>query len=634
MTGTRAEHDSTDRSLDLTEPGIEHHYDADFNSDERIQAAAEQSRRYIVAIILLQSGFLAVLLSRSWFLSDDLENFGLAQDQGLSLAYLRLDVFGHFAPMHRFLDWAVFQYAPLNWLAPTVVLIAMLAATSLLLHCIVRVLAPTQSWPTLLVVLFAFSPAVSATAIWWAAAAHSVPAMLCVSLAMLAALRYRRTRRWTDASVYGLALAVGLLCYEKVALAPLAIATLLWATHERRGLRAMLQLARRCTVLIGTSAVLVGLWAIEIKRGHYNQGVPSPSLETWWQWFTRMITQGPAATAAGVNYNAYDGTLRGLLLLLAGAAAVAVVIVSVVRFRGAWRAWVFFALAFFPGIFLTAYGRAASFGPGIASDPHYLTEIAPFLVLALAVAFTRPRRALTRASVKTTRHRAVLVGLVLVPVVAVSVISAFRAVDDFGGASNRVYFDNIQRSADALGVADDPGRYTVLNGDVPDRIVPTAFAPYNTVSEMLPLVPAFRGQSFVIEGKPLLMVLPDGTVQPARLRTIASLAPLAGASCLSPTSVRVPASDIRGDDRTSLFAVIEGVPTPATVTISKNGSEAVIREMGPYAADQIVQGSTTGHPVRLFAIGESELTITPSPGSCVSQFTLLAPEAAGTPSPS
>ena len=603
---------------------------ADLAGGVRVERAAARSRGYLLAIVVMQATFLAVVMSRAWFLSDDLENFGLAHDNGLTLKYLRIGIFGHFAPGHRLLDWFVFNYWPLDWRAPALMTITMLLATSWVLYRIVRLLAPTESWPTLLIALFAFSPAVSGTVTWWAALGHSVPAMLFVSIATLVALRFSRTPTFADAVVFGVALAGGLLFYEKTALAPLGIAALIWATHDQRGVRAMTQLVRRCVPLVGICAVLLGAWAIEIKTGNYDQGLPSPTPGNWWQWFTRMVTAGPFASGAGVNSNAYHGAVRDTLLFLAGTATILVVTVSIVRFRGAWRAWVFFGLAFFPGILLTAYGRAALFGPGTASDPHYLTELAPALVLALVVAFTRPRRARSpvRPSTGGRSRRVNLVMIALVPVLLVSAVSGVRAADNSAGPANRRYFDNLERSSSALHLSDRPGRYTVLNGDVPFRVVPTAFAPYNQVAEVLPLLPATRGQDFVIDGKPLLMVLANGTIVRARLHPIRSLTPVPGASCIGPTTVHVPKSRQQADDRTMLFAALQGVPAPVTVTISKSAAPGVMKKVGPYAGPQLISGSPDGQPVRVLAIGKSDLTITPSVGSCLDRFTLLAAEPA------
>ena len=418
-------------------------------------------------------------------------------------------------------------------------------------------------------------------------------------------------------------LAVALLCYEKSALAPIAIAALLWATHEPRGRRAMTQLLRRCAPLIWSSIVVVGLWAIEIKLGNYDQGVPSPSLDTWWHWFIRMLTSGPFAAAAGISSSAFQGAVRDGLLVLAGVTALTVVLYSITRFRGAWRGWVFLAIAFFPGFFMTAYGRAAPFGPGVASDPHYLTEFAPVLVLALVVVFSRPPRVRSRRPTRGHLNRNALVVLALVPILALSVISGLRSVDAFDGPTARSYFDNLERSAKSLHLTEQPGRYTILDTDVPPDVVPTAFAPYNTVRFMLPVLPATRGQDYVIGDKPLLLVLPSGVLAPAVLRPLASLSASGGSACLAPTSVHVPPSTFRGDDRTPLFAVIEGAPSPVTVSVAVSAAGAGCargRAVRPAAG----AGLDRRAPVRLLAVGESDLQIEATGGSCLTGFTLLA----------
>lgn len=593
--------------------------------DAAIEWATQRSRAYLLGILLLQTTFLAVVLSRSWFFQDDIENFGLARDEGLTMSYLREGIFGHFAPGHRFLDWFVFHYWPLDWRIPAVLLVTALLATSFVLYRVVRLLSPDKAWPTLLISLFAFSPAVIGTAYWWAAAAHSVPEMLFVSIATLTALRFSRRPTVTDAAVFGVALAAGLLFYEKTALAPLGIAALLWAANEVRGVQAMARLARQCLPLIGISVVLITLWAIEVKSGGYDEGVPSPSVHTWFEWLWQVIRAGPFAFAAGVNPNVYHGTVRDGLLSLGLAAFVFVVVFSIVRFRGAWRAWIFFAVAFTPGFTLAAYGRAADFGPGVASDSHYLTEMAPLLVLALAVALTRPHR--VRASRHASPHsRAGFVLILLVPVLLISIVSGIRAVDNFGGAAIHRYFDRLANSADALHLNDDPSKYTVLNSDLPQWVVPSAFAPYDEVSEVLPLLPATRGIGFDIDGKPLLMVLPNGNVRKAKLAPIRSFSLMPGARCLGSVTVQIPPSAQSGNDKTMLFAAIEGAPGPHLVTVTKRAAASVLKEIGPYSAPQLVAGSPTGGPVRLLAIGESTLTIAPTSGSCLSELTVLRPE--------
>ncbi len=584
-----------------------------------VEDASARSRRYMLAISIAYCGLLAVVLSRSWFISDDLENFGLARASGLTESYLRLNVFGHFAPAHRFLDWFVMRWWPLQWAAPALILSVALLGTAWTLHVIVRMLAPTRSWPTLLLLPFAASPLVLATAVWWAAAAHSVPAMLLGSLATLAAVRYDARPRRADVVLYTACLFGGLLFYEKSALVPLSILALLWARRSGgHAVRDVVDVLRRCRVLVVVTVLLLGAWALVVKLGDYNSGVPAPSPHVWWDWTVRLVTAGPFAGAAGVSPNDFEGTLRTVLLIAAGLVVVGVVTASLVRHRGAWRAWVYLLVAFLPGIVLTAYTRAASFGAGIASDFHYSPELAPVVVIAVTLAFTKARRRGGLVSERTGWRRADLgVALILIPIVALSVISDLRAVSHFDGATTHRFFTNLERSSRSFDLgADSPNR--LLNTDVPFGIVPPAFEPFNQTAYVLDLLPATRPLRDDLDPRaPLLLVLPDGTMTRARLRPIGTLEATAG-SCLDASTLTIPQSALPGDDRTTLFAVIDGTPVPTTVVVTTRADGG--------SRSQPVQGSADGRPVRLWASQAGRLKVEPLSGECLTRFVLLRPE--------
>ena len=298
----------------------------------------------------------------------------------------------------------------------------------------------------------------------------------------------------TDALLYAGCLVGGLLFYEKSALIPLSIFALLWAKQpEGHALRDLVDVLRRCRLLVVTSVVLLAAFAMVVKLGDYNSGLPTPSAQTWWDWFVRLVTAGPFAGAAGVSPNDYVGAVRTLLLVAAGLFIVGVVTASIVRCRGAWRAWVYLLVAFLPGVILTGYARAASFGAGVASDFHYSPELAPVVVVAVTLAFSKPRRTLHRRVVDSARggrrRTDLVVALVLVPVVIISVISALRAVSHFSGASTHRFFTNLERSSRSFDLGAD-SRFRLLNTDVPFGVVPPAFEPYNQTPFVLDLLPS------------------------------------------------------------------------------------------------------------------------------------------------
>jgi hypothetical protein len=582
-------------------------------ANEAVDAAARRSRRYLVAISLGYVALLALVLSRSWFVSDDLLNFGLTRDNGLTESFLRSGIFGHFAPVHHVLDWIVVRFFPLEWAAPAVMLSVMLLVTLWVLHAVVRILAPTESWPTLLLAPFAASPLVLSTAIWWAAAAHSIPAMLLGSVATLAAVRYDARPRWPDALVYTASLAVSLLCYEKAALVPIGILALLWARPpDGSQLRDLVAVLRRCRLLVGVTAVLVVAFAVVLRSGHYDSGVPKPSASTWWEWLVRLVSAGPFVGSVGVSPDVYESVARTVLLVVGGGAIVAGVAWSIARFRGAWRAWVYLIVAFVPGVALTAYGRAESFGPGVASDFHYSPELAPVVVIAITLACTRTRR--RSPEEHRSRRPDRMVALLLVPVVVLSIVSTFRAAADFSGASTRRFFANLERSS--RDYAGGPAsRYSVVNTDAPARIVPGVFEPYNQIAHLLDLSPRTRAlRTDLAPGSDLLLVGPDGTIGPARLQVIGQSVATSG-SCLSPSSFGIPPNPDGTGDPTTLFVVIDGSPTPPAAQVTTRASGAT--------RTQPMQGSLDGRPVRLWASGQGLLRFVPWPGACLTRFAVL-----------
>jgi hypothetical protein len=570
-----------------------------------------QRRRFLAGVLVLQVACLGLVLSRTFFVFDDMTLFMQAREKGFGLDYLRFQIFGHFAPGHRVLDYAAFRLGPMNWWVSSLFVVALLLATSVMLDKVVRFVAPDVAWPTLLIALFATSPLVMGSAMWWAAAGHLLPATLFSLVAALAALHYDRAPRWTRAAVFFAALVGALLCYEKAVVAPFGIAALLWALQDDGGFRTSLATAKRCWLLVVLSGVAVALFGVAISLGHYNEGTPHPSLTTWWHWAVQLFTSGPFAGAVGVSPNHFSGADRALLLWVAGGAVLAVVVGTSLRNRGAWRAWVFLGVWFLPAIALTAYGRAAISGPGVAGDFHYPGELAFLAVVALTIALTRPRRDTGTRPVVTPRR----VALALVPVIALSLVSNVRYADRFPAAVPRSYVDNLERSADRLGIADHPDRYALLNTDLPEVLMPADFAPYNRVARVLDLLPATRGLSTTVDDdKTLLLVQPDGRMTPARLEETTRFTAEGG--CESSGARQLPAGDV------TPFLAVEGAPgTTVTVILPP------VPGYGGYVPPPVTVAAD-GTPVPLSGFPGGELQLTPSAGGCVTSTTLLVPRPA------
>ena len=223
------------------------------------------------------------------------------------------------------------------------------------------------------------------------------------------------------------------------------------------------------------------------------------------------------------------------------------------------------------------------------------------------------------------RRTDLIVTLVLLPVVIISVISSLRAVSHFSGASTHRFFTNLERSSRSFDLGVD-SRFRLLNTDVPFGVVPPAFEPFNQTSFVLDLLPRTRPLRDDLDPRaPLLFVLPNGTLTRARLRPIGELDATAG-TCLPSSDLAVPASPFPGDDRTTLFAVIEGRPVPTSVVVTTRADAG--------SRTQPVQSSTDGRPVRLWATQAGTLTVEAAPSDCLTRFVLLRPEPIGRRLPS
>lgn len=215
------------------------------------------------------SGFAFWHLRRVFhFGNDDLLQFTLAREEGLSWDLLGANVWGHFAPVNRFAHFAYLEWGGADLTVGAVV------ATGLVTGLLGTVLwtAYELGLPplrrVLVVALTGFSIAVVDTAVWLDAALHILPALsatYAVLAAHLRALR-RRSAGWHAASV--LLFAVGLLTQVRAAFAlPLILlADLLLVTagtpwrDRLRGLRPAAVPLTVMAVIAVVSGVLIKIY--------------------------------------------------------------------------------------------------------------------------------------------------------------------------------------------------------------------------------------------------------------------------------------------------------------------------------------------------------------------------------------
>ncbi|MDX6229091.1 MAG: hypothetical protein QOI76_2481 [Frankiales bacterium] len=296
--------------------------------------------------------------SNYWY--DDLLYLEQVKRGDISLHHMTLPMFGHMAPGHNFVYWALQHFAPGRYHVALLVELIISAAITLVLARVLRLLTHRRMLSAVLASLFAMSATQVSAFAWLAAAADCIFATLFTLLAAERFLVWRVNRR-PLALFSCLALwAVGLSFYEETAFLPVWLAAVFafvlpdrWSWDEaRRELMAVWQ------AWVGFA--VVGLaWIVLYAAGPYGDLAPRPSPGQaagflWTAWFKNFwITAVGAPALWGLPQG-------GLVVQLVGEAVfVLLVAVTVARRHSAWRAWIFFIASFVLHVGVIAYGRAA-----------------------------------------------------------------------------------------------------------------------------------------------------------------------------------------------------------------------------------------------------------------------------------
>ncbi|MCE7010737.1 hypothetical protein LWC34_49240 [Kibdelosporangium philippinense] len=301
--------------------------------------------------------------------------------------YLFQDYSGHIAPGMFLLAWFVTALAPLNY--PIAVIPALLmqaGALILLWRLLVRVFK--HRWGLLLpYALYAFSPLILFSTMWWAYSVQLFPLLLTMFGAFNTHLTYLRTREPKHIVTTLLWTAAGMAFYEKAALfLPLLLGfTLLLG--ERAPWRVWLA---HGALLAGFVALYAGLTVSRIKEG-------LPRVEVILEFLRRSVFDvflpglfgGPwadPATGAAISTPALG------LRIAAAAIAVAVIVGGiVVGGRKAVLAWSLLGAYVVVDLALVIITRLPEIGPLIGNDPRYTADAVPITVLCGAFAYSSLR---------------------------------------------------------------------------------------------------------------------------------------------------------------------------------------------------------------------------------------------------
>ena len=499
-----------------------HAHEPELSRGGAVRALARASPLVLVLILLFISA------RHSYFFADDFLNFSTARELGLTPELLNRQLFGHWIPGRRLLDWIVQANRPISWDGVIGFVVVLVGVSALLLRRLAFQLTarPLLSWAV--ATMLPVTSATAATAQWWSGAAEPIAALPFLLASCIGLLSFLRHRRWWALALALLCLAAAVLFDERTVPLAFVFPVLVWIVDRpRRTLRVI-----ACVTAIG--ALAIG-WYL-VQRG-FVQGAeipPHPGLDTLVEFTSSGIVQNVLPSLVGVYARPVSsiGGVPGLWFV--GAAVLAGGLLLALSFR---RHNVVLPLAWFiataTAIFAaTGYIRAEQFGASSALEPRYAAILMPFGLLAVACALSQIHPVFAAGNRRTVVAAVLALSLSL-PGWGLVVL----ANNSIGGTAH-AWIDRYRETASRY-----PGQ-PFFDADVAAAVVPSLFFPASLLSRVLPTIDPTR--STHVTGPTALMIAKDGTVSRGRITPVGTMTiaetsgltadPASGAGCLRATT--------------------------------------------------------------------------------------------------
>jgi hypothetical protein len=302
--------------------------------------------------------------------------------------YLFQDYNGHVAPGGFLLAWLVTALAPLSHVLAVLPLLAMQAATSVLLwRALVRIFGPR--WTLLLpFAVYAFSPLILYPTLWWAYGIQLVPTLLAMFGAVNAHLTYLRTRAAKHLVITLVWTVAGMAFYEKAALFPAMLFGITLLLGERVPWRVWLA---HGAVLIGYAVLYVSLITSRVKDS-------LPTTESIVEFVGRSVVDTFLPSLFGGPWTDPGPGSSGTISTPSLWPRVAMVLLAAIVVGGsllkarrrALLAWLLLAAYIAVDLALVIVTRLPEIGPLIGTDPRYIADAVPVAALCATFAYLEP----------------------------------------------------------------------------------------------------------------------------------------------------------------------------------------------------------------------------------------------------
>jgi hypothetical protein len=467
----------------------------------------------------------AWITTRGFLTTDDFPIIAQADAAGLRPGHLFGLYNNHLMPAGRLITLIAERLSGYEfWPYATLLLLGQLAV-GVALYRLLLLMLPA-GWALLVPLgLFLFTPMTLEVSAWWAVGINLLPMQLAMILAVGAQVRYLRTGERRHLVTLALAVAGGLLFFEKALLiVPLVVLVTLCLYTPGGPVRAMLATVRRwwpswavlAAVTAAYLAVYLPLSANSMLRapasagevGTFVQQFYGVSLASWlvggpWQWLDAADGAPVAASVQPARWVAW-------------ALAAALVAGTIWWRRGvAVRAWTLLALFSAVAAALIAATRLGSSLSGVAGlVPRYIGDVLVVAALSVGVAVCGLRRldgsAAPQPAPVPAHRRPVLAGLAagLLLFLASSVHSGTGFAADWRVKAGRDYL----RTAQAELAEAEPGT-VFMDQPVPEAVIPDLSYPWNMQSKFFG--PLADGPVFVTAARRLSVFDEFGHIRPA-----------------------------------------------------------------------------------------------------------------------
>jgi hypothetical protein len=498
-------------------------------------------RRVAAVTGLVQTAFVAWVISTSGYFRDDYPFFVVARQGGFSGSELTRNVFGSLIPGFQLGNSLLASLQPIpRW--PAIVIPVLLYGLALLLTFrLGALLFGTRPLLIALMALAGFSGVLATSLVWWTAGLNSLPVVVCDLLALDGLARHAATGRRRHLVTSVVAFGVGIAFYDASCsfLVVLVLFSALYLTGPGSWRSMVHGFARSWWVWVGYGVpiVLNVTWR-QLHPSSYALP-PLPSIGLALRFVGAGWAEGFVPSSLGLSFSSLPQA-PGVLVVVAGQLFfVGVVALSIRRRRRAIRAWCLFASSFLAIELVAAIGRGYA-GTLFALNTVYWA-VQPFLLmLAVGLAFwplcfgpqateEPPARRHGPAAHPPWRQWVTMLGVAGACTIGVlGALSFWSTPDRSQGAQNRSYLATLRHAWD---VAQASSTHPfVWDTQVPPFVLTPIFAPFNrvatTVGLLVPLrMDATQGQGYLVDT--------SGDLLPTSV-TVVSRAALAGRTgCLS-----------------------------------------------------------------------------------------------------